>query len=250
MSSVESISSVLAWFCKSENTYFYNNDEVFCTLTAKASKLYPKGNKDLFEVMYRCWLWTLKHAKYKEISAVSDFFKETGSYEDAVLKLISSANFKNVYMGTLLNICPEIIDILERLYRENPLPNKFDFSKFVIQNFGENEYIKFSKIIYNVENKKLPELLPPIDYAKERMDASIEYLSYLFDKRRYENLLEELILKAGNAALTMLPSRLRSSSFPFSEIISSNSPSQTRIFSITSRCSSVKLSGIAVPTKL
>lgn len=203
MSSVQSISSVLAWFCTSENTDFYNNDEVFCTLAVKASNLYQEGGKQLFEVIYKCWIWALKLFRYKEIAAASNFFKETGGLENAVLRLISTANFENVYIRDLLNICPEIIDVLERLYRENHLPSKFDFSEFVIHNFGGKEYIRFSKIIYDVENKMLPELPPPVDFAKERKEASLEYLSYLFDKCSYKELIEKLFLEVGNDNITV-----------------------------------------------
>lgn len=203
MSSVQSISSVLAWFCTSENTDFYNNDEVFCTLVVKASNLYQEGDKQLFEVIYKCWIWALKLFRHKEIAAVFDFFERTGNCENVVLKLLGTGDFKNYYLGDLLNICPEIIDVLECLYRENHLPSKFDFSEFVIHNFGGKEYIRFSKIIYDVENKMLPELPPPVDFAKERKEASLEYLSYLFDKCSYKELIEKLFLKVGNDNITV-----------------------------------------------
>lgn len=203
MSSAESISSVLKWFCDSENIYFHNSDDVFCELSSKVSNLYQYGTYDLFDVMYNCWIWAVKHDKSRELSAISEFFAGTGTYEEAVLRLIDTAAPESFYFGILSNNCPQIIDVLERLYRERRLPDGLDFSDFVKRNFGAKEYKQFSKLILEVENKMLPELSPIIDYAKERKDASLEYLSCLFEKSSYKELINKLLLEAENDNITV-----------------------------------------------
>lgn len=202
MSSSESISLVLEWFCKSESVYFHYNDEVFCTLSSKAAKLYQDGNHELFDVMYDCWLWAVKYGKHKEGSAVSNFFIATNSYQEAVLRLINTTT-TNVHIGMLLYEYPIITDVFEELYIENRLPNGMDFAEFVKRNFGSSLYNRFSEIIYKTEGKMLPEPPPQKDYDRERKNASLEYLLCLFERSKYEALIDGLLLEVRNDNITV-----------------------------------------------
>lgn len=201
MSSANSISLVLEWFCKSEK-YLYEGDCVFCDLVSKCSELYLEGNHKLFDIMYECWIWAAKNARHKEASAVSKFFKDTNSYEKAVLRFVNSEGLEGFYNWIYLNSYPEIFDILEQLYKENKLPDRSAFAEFVRCNCGGEIYNRLARTISEVEGKTLPELSPPVDYEKERRDASLEYLSCLYDIVKYRTLIDKLISETGNENIT------------------------------------------------
>lgn len=203
MSSAESVSSVLEWFCKSEYSGFYNAAQVFGALCSKCSKLYPEGRHELFDVMYNCWKWAATNARHKEASAVSKFFNDTKSYEKAVLRFVNSEGLQGFHNWAFLNAYPEIFYTLERIYKENRLPDRGAFAEFVWRNCGGELYNKLARTIFEVEGKALPELLPPVDYAKERHDASLEYLSYLFDERKFGKLIDTLLSEAENENITV-----------------------------------------------
>ncbi len=189
MSSIESISSVLEWFCNTEYPDFYDDDKVFCILASKCSKLYQGDNRKLlFNVMYNCWIWATKHYRHKEAYAVYNFFKETGSYEDAILRLISSEKRQGFFIGEILNCYPETKDILKQLYIEDKFPDRNSFAEFVKHYCSTTTYNR---------------LAPPIDYEKERRNASLEYLSCLFDKNKYRTLIDDLLSEVGNYNITV-----------------------------------------------
>lgn len=202
MSSADSISLVLEWFYKSDNISLYEGDCIFRDLVSKCSKLYLGGNHKLFDILYECWIWAAKNARHKEASAVSKFFKDTNSYEKAVLKFVDSEGLKSFYNWAYLNSYPEIFDILEHLYKEDKLPDRNDFAEFVRCNCVGERYNKLARTIFEVEGKTLPELPPPVDYEKERRHASLEYLSCLFDIVKYRTLIDKLILETGNENIT------------------------------------------------
>lgn len=201
MSSANSISLVLEWFCKSEKN-LYEGDRIFSDLVSKCSKLYLEGNNKMFDIMYDCWIWAATNARHREASAVSEFFNETDSYEKAVLKFVNSGGLEGFNNWAFLNSYPEIFDILEQLYKENKLPNRSVFAELVWCNCGGELYNKLAQTIFEVEGKTLPKLPSPVDYEKERRDASIEYLSCLFDIVKYRALIDKLISEAGNGNIT------------------------------------------------
>lgn len=201
MSSADSISLVLEWFYKS-GRIFYEGDCVFSDLVSKCSKLYLEGRHELFDVMYDCWKWAAKHGRHKEASAVFEFFNETDSYEKAVLRFVNIESDKGFYNLIFLNSYPQIFDILERLYKENLLPDRNAFVEFVRCNRCGEIYNRLAQTIYEVEGKTLPELPLPEDYEKKRRDASLEYLSCLFDIAKYRALIDKLISEAGNENIT------------------------------------------------
>lgn len=201
MSSADSISLVLEWFYKSENN-FYEGDCIFSDLVSKCSNLYLEGNNKLFDIMNECWIWAAKNARRKEASDISKFFKDTNSYEKAVLRFVNSEGLEGFYNWAYLNSYSEIFDILEQLYKENKLPSRKDFAEFVWCNCGGELYNKLARTIFEVEGKTLPELPPPVDYEKERRHASLEYLSCLFDIVKYRTLINKLISETGNENIT------------------------------------------------
>ena len=202
MSSADSISLVLEWFYKSGKN-LYEGDCIFSDLVSKCSELYLEGNHKLFDIMYECWIWAAKNARHKEASAVSKFFKDTNSYEKAVLRFVNSEGLKGFYNWAYLNSYPEIFDILEQLYKENKLPDRSAFAEFVRCNCGGEIYNRLARTISEVEGKTLPELTPPEDYEKKRFDDLLEYLSCLFDKGKYRALIDKLISEAGNENITV-----------------------------------------------
>ena len=201
MSSADSISLVLEWFYKSGKN-LYEGDCIFSDLVSKCSKLFLGGNHKLFDIMYECWIWAAKNARHKEASAVSKFFKDTNSYEKAVLRFVNSEGLKGFNNWAFLNSYPEIFDILEQIYKENKLPDRSNFAEFVRCNCGGEIYNGLARTISEVEGKTLPELSPPVDYEKERRDASLEYLSCLYDIVKYRTLIDKLISETGNENIT------------------------------------------------
>lgn len=197
MTSANSISLVLEWFYKTKN-YFYDGDRVFSDLVSKCSKLYFEENSKLFDIMYECWIWAAKNARHKEASVVSKFFKDTNSYEKAVLRFVNSEGLKGFYNWAYLNSYPEIFDILEQLYKEKKLPDRSAFAEFVRCNCGGELYKKLARTILEVEGET-----PPEDYEKKRFDDLLEYLSCLFDKGKYRALIDKLISEAGNENITV-----------------------------------------------
>lgn len=203
MSTAESISKVLIWFCDSENPDFYKYDEVFGTLVSKCSKLYKEGNHELFNVLYKCWLKSALHYRHKEVSAVSDFFRETDTYADVVLRLIGSDTSQGLYLVSVFESCPEIMVTMEHLYIEDKLPDSSVFAEFVKKYCRRAEYERFSKTIYNIEGKALPKLEPLVDYEQKEYETSCEYLSCLLDQGKYRKLIDALLTKAGDIDITV-----------------------------------------------
>lgn len=203
MSSPKSISLILDWFCNSKKSNFYNDDQVFSELCSKCSKLYLDGSHELFDIMYECWTWAATQGSHKKISAVSEFFKKTNSYGNAVRKFVNSKGLQGFDNWIIINSYPEILEILEHLYIEDKLPDRSTFSDFVRCNCSCNIYNKFAQTISEVEGKTLPELPPPPDYKKERHNTALEYLSYLFDENKYRMAINNLLLKHGNDNLMM-----------------------------------------------
>lgn len=203
MSSADSISSVLEWFYKSDNKILYEGESIFCVLASKCSELYLAGNNKIFDVMYECWLWAVNNGRHKEASAVSEFFEDTDGYEKAVLRIVNSEGLQGFYNWAFLNSYPEIYLVLERLYKEDRLPNRSDFAEFVRCNCDCETYRRLAKTIFEVEGKILPEPPSTVDYNKERLDASLEYLSCLFDIGKYRALIDKLLTEIGNENITM-----------------------------------------------
>ena len=107
---------------------------------------------------------------------------------------------------TLLNCYPPIIDILERLYIEDKLPNKNAYAEFMMKNFGVTTYNRHSQTICEVERKIMP--MPPVpiyhnNHNREMKNGALEYLSYLFDKSKYKTLIDSLLSLAGNDNITV-----------------------------------------------
>lgn len=196
MSTSKSISEILEWFSSKDYVDFHDSDIVLSNAINIAIKLYLEGNKELYDVVLKCYLSASRGYNNNVEQEMVKFFKETNTQYDASLFAVESFDKKPHHMYYLLNCDETIIVFLKEAYVSGKLKIHSAFHNLVVWFIKDKKvYNEYAQVIKKIDGINIPEYKAPVDYELIKREAAQGYFDTLFDKEKREKLFNELILK-------------------------------------------------------
>lgn len=193
MSTPESVGQVLLWFISADSTDFYESDALFAILCQRAADLYLSGAKELYDVVFSCYLHATEQFEEKMERNIVAFFKKTHTLEQASVSAALVFSGKEFYLDKLLLLAPESFEYIKKAYLEGQI-NATIFYQIVKCNVVDRQkYEEISKLIYEKDHVKLPNFQPRRDYEAERRNANQVYFDNLFDRSAIAVMIGDLL---------------------------------------------------------
>jgi len=199
MSSVNSISQVLAYFSKSKGNSVHGADEVVLELIESASALYNGGQYELLDIIIRYYIEAAKNWNSMVTRSIVRFFINTNKMEKAIVIIASQFFHEPQYMSDLIYSDPNALEYLKYAYEAGELEKVEIFKNYV--EWYEKDAIKYSEYAQIIKKKDGVGLIPykqPINYDAQRLKGRQEWFNALLVPSQREELLVKLLESLGD----------------------------------------------------
>lgn len=200
---VKAIKLLFMFYSSNKYNHFYHAKEILADACVKLETFYLQNPEDIFGLALNCMVSLAQNYDWECIQPLKQFFENTHTVEQAILDIIDLDGDANKQTLLLEQFeLHDYMDIISERYKENNLPNKEIFPFLVSRmDMESSEFQNYQKLIYEKEGTQI-EGHKVLDYKKLEHDGRQKYFNSLFNKEKFEHLLDELINLSGNNEIT------------------------------------------------
>ncbi len=193
MSEYSSVKKVMEWY-KENYECDYHRKEIMTAMIKNAVVFFMNGNTEIFDVVIEC-VNTFSRYYVREISKICfEFFVLTDTLRRFVMHELEHYRDDIRRFRHIVYISHEITNTLIELYEDGIYDDHENFKNIVEQTVTDKAiYKKCSSLLKKKGNLKLRKYVEPIDFSTIHVDVQQEFFNDLFDKKKLETLLEELL---------------------------------------------------------
>lgn len=201
--SFESIKKILTYYTKKRfSINLYHSEEVFEEICTTAKTLYLNGYTELFDIILDNFFVAYNNFELKYLISIRKFFESTKTTKKAYLKILFSQAEKDLLYLLEEIMDSECVDDFAERYLHDQLDDKELFISYVKRlSPVSHKFNKLKSYVFEKDNIII-EKSENINDNKVQVIGKQNFFNSLFEKDKFNSLLEELINISGNLQIT------------------------------------------------